>query len=228
MRILVIDDDPDIRGFLKEKLSSEGFTVDTAGDGAEGSYMARVNEYDALILDNVMPRKNGKEVLKEVRASGKNMPVLALSVMCDIDDKIELLDLGADDYITKPFSAKELVSRLRALVRRPAQIILPVLTAGDLVLDTARQRAIVGEREVYLTRKEFALAECLLRSAGAIVSRGTLLESVWESDADHLSNTIEVHMRNLRRKIDGDSRRKIIHTAPGRGYWIGVQDKVMR
>jgi DNA-binding response OmpR family regulator len=108
------------------------------------------------------------------------------------------------------------------------QIVLPVLTAGDLVLDTARQRAMVGNREIYLTRKEFALAERLLRSKGTIVSRGALLESVWESDADHSSNTIEVHMRNLRKKIEGASKKKLIHTAPGRGYWIGTQDRILR
>ena len=226
MRILVIDDDTDIRQFLKERLEADCFVVDTAGDGADGSYMARIHDYDAVILDYVLPRKNGVEVLKDIRADKKTMPVLMLSVQSEIDDKTNLLDLGADDYMTKPFSYRELVSRIRALVRRQPTLITSILKAGDFVLDTVNQRASRGLREIYLTRKEFTLAEYLMRNGGFVVSRGTLMEHVWQSDTDPSSNTIEVHMRNLRRKVDDGSEKKLIRTIPGRGYKIDAQRRI--
>ncbi|MDE1875049.1 MAG: response regulator transcription factor [Patescibacteria group bacterium] len=220
MRLLVIDDDPDIRAFLKESFSAESFAVDTAADGADGSYMARVHEYDLVILDYVLPRKNGPQVLREIRAEGRKVPILVLSIQGEIDDKTDLLDLGADDYMTKPFSLKELLSRARALIRRPADIVPPLLKVGDLVLDTGRQRATRGDREIYLTRKEFALTEYLMRQAGNAISRGMLMEHVWNDSVDPFSNTIETHIRNIRRKIGDGSSEKLIHTVPGRGYKI--------
>jgi DNA-binding response OmpR family regulator len=228
MRILVIDDNLDIRHFLKESLESENFVVDTAGDGTEGSYMARSNDYDAIVLDYILPKKNGSVVLKEIRDAGKSMPILMLTVQDEIDDKVDLLNMGADDYMTKPFSYKELLSRVRALVRRPAQIILPVLKVGDFVLDTVRLRATRGGKEVYLTRKEFALIEYLMRNSGNVVSRGMLMEHVWDDSLDAFSNTIEAHIRNLRRKIDSASEKKIIHTVPGRGYKIDAHRMIFR
>ncbi len=227
MRLLIIDDDIDVRQFLKEALKKEGFVVDTAGDGSEGSRLARVNPYDAVILDYVLPRKNGRQVLREIRSSGCTAPVLMLSVHDDIDDKVSFLEQGADDYMAKPFSCRELVSRIRALLRRPPSIISPVLTVGDFSLDSARQVAKRGDKTIYLTRKEFALAEYLMRNNGAIVSRGMLLEHVWNDGVDPFSNTIEAHIRNLRRKIDGASETKLIHTVPGRGYKIDAQYLVL-
>ncbi len=220
MRILVIDDDADLRQFLKEAFKADGFVVDTAGDGSEGSHMARLNAYEAIILDYVMPRKNGLRVLRDIRESGKTDPVIMLSVQGEIDDKVDLLDLGADDYLTKPFSYKELLARVRALIRRPKSIVSPTMRIGDFVLDSASQTATRGSRDLRLTRKEFALAECLMRNQGSVVSRGMLMEQVWNEGVNPFSNTIEAHVRNLRRKVDGRSPNKLIHTVSGRGYKI--------
>lgn len=228
MRILVIDDHLDIRQFLKEAFESAGFAVDTAGDGAEGSYMARVNEYDAILLDYIMPKKPGPQVLKEIREAGKSAPIMMLSIQDEIDDKVDLLNLGADDYMTKPFSYKELLSRVRALIRRPAAITPSTLQAGDLVLDTINQRAHRGSDSIYLTRKEYALTEYLLRNQGSIVSRGMLLDHVWNEDVDPMSNTIETHIRNLRRKLERPPYGKLIHTVPGRGYKIDAHRKIIK
>lgn len=223
MRILVIDDDVDLRRFLKESLISDGFIVDTAGDGETGSYMARTNIYDAILLDYIMPRKNGLRVLRDVRDAGKTSPIIMLSVQGETDDKVELLDFGADDYVTKPFLYKELISRIRAILRRPLSIVPPTLIVGDLVLDSVNQRVVRDGTQIYLTRKEFALAEYLMRNSGAVVSRGALLEHVWNDSVDPFSNTVEAHMRNLRIKVDSLWSKKLIHTVPGRGYKIDAQ-----
>src|SRR5581483_1438379 len=153
------DDNSDIRQYLKEILTSEGFVTDTAGDGESGSYMARVNTYDAIILDNILPKKNGKEVIKDIRQNKICTPILMLSVEDELDTKVSLIDMGADDYLSKPFSAKELLARIRALIRRPQNITPSILKAGDLSLDTLNQKASRGGKEIYLTRKEFALIE---------------------------------------------------------------------
>lgn len=220
MRILIVEDDRELREFLKKNLQIESFVVDTAGDGQEGSYMGRTHDYDLILLDNIMPKKNGLEVCKDIRLSGKTTPIIMVSVQSDTLDKVSLLNSGADDYVTKPFSYKELSSRIRAILRRPNLIISPVLTVGDFTLDTMNQKASRGRKNIYLTRKEFALAECLMRNAGSVVSRAMLMEHVWDDDLDPFSNTIEAHILNLRKKIDMKSGKKLIHTVPGRGYRI--------
>ncbi len=222
MRILVVDDDKGVRESLKKSLEAECFAVDTAGDGAEGSYLGRVNEYDLILLDNTMPRKTGIEVCKDIRAVGRKSPIIVLSVESEVDDKVSLLNAGADDYLTKPFSYKELASRMRALLRRPNAIMPENLKVGDLVLDTANQRAKRGSKDIYLTRKEYALIEHLIRNSGTIVSRGSLLDHVWGEETDPFTNTIEAHILNLRKKVDFDPKRKLIHTIPGRGYKISA------
>ncbi|HEY9480629.1 MAG TPA: response regulator transcription factor [Candidatus Paceibacterota bacterium] len=227
MRILVVDDDRDIREFLKANLQTECFIVDTAGDGEDGSFLARTREYDVIILDNIMPRKSGYEVCRELRAAGKTTPIIMLSVQADVENRVDLLDLGADDFVPKPFSFRELRARIRALMRRPKDSVATVLTVGDLVLDTANQRVRRGTRDIYLTRKEFALTEYLMRNRGAVVSRGMLMEHVWEEDVDPFSNTIESHILNLRKKIDRVPKKKLIHTVPGRGYKIESSNRMM-
>lgn len=225
MRILVIENDRNLRDFLRKNLEIECFAVDTAGDGDEGSYMGRINEYDLIILDNHLPRKTGLQVCKEVRENGKTVPIMALSDDSEIETKINFFNAGADDFVCKPFSYRELSSRIRAILRRPARIILPTLEVDDLILDTMNQTARRGTKEIYLTRKEFALAEYLMRNSGSIVSRTSLLEHVWGDDVDPFSNTIEAHILNLRRKIDKAAKRKLIHTIPGRGYVIDHMPK---
>lgn len=222
MRILVIDDDRDLRDFLRKNLEIECFTVDTAGDGEQGSYLGRINNYDLILLDESLPTKTGLQVCKEIRNAGKASPIIVLSPDAEIDVKINFLNNGADDYMCKPFSYRELSSRIRALLRRPTRIILPTLEIDDLVLDTLNQTARRGEKEIYLTRKEFALTEYLMRNWGSVVSRNSLIEHVWGDELDPFSNTIEAHILNLRKKIDKPSRKKLIHTIPGRGYMIDL------
>jgi DNA-binding response OmpR family regulator len=219
MRLLLIEDDEQIRNTLENRLSRESYAVDTAQDGDKGSYMARTNIYDLIILDNVLPKKSGLEVCEEVRKAGKKMPIIIISIKGSPDEKTRFLDKGADDYITKPFSFMELCARARAHLRRPYEIRSPVLTLGDISLDSNKQKVVINEEEVYLTRKEFLLLECFMKKPGDVISRGAILEHVWNEDGDPFSNTIEAHILNLRKKIERKTG-KMIKTVPGRGYKI--------
>jgi len=221
MRILVVDDDKDIRGYLKTNLESESFAVDTAGDGDVGSYLGKHNNYDVIVLDHNMPKKNGLEVCKDLRSSGNTTPIIILSIDSDTDQKINLLDTGADDYLTKPFVYRELRSRIRALLRRPKKIIPSVIRVDSLLLDSSHQIVRHGKKEITFTRKEFAILEHLMRNLGMIVSRNSLLEHVWDDEVSMFSNTIEAHILNIRKKISKYSKKKLIYTFPGRGYQIG-------
>ncbi|HEY4500290.1 MAG TPA: response regulator transcription factor [Candidatus Paceibacterota bacterium] len=220
MRILVVDDDKDIRGYLKANLEAECFAVDTAGDGEEASYLGRNKTYDAIVLDNHMPRKSGMCVCADLRNQGNTTPILMLSVDSDSERKADLLDTGADDYITKPFLYKELRSRLRALLRRPSKTVSSVLQIDDLVLDSSNQTAVRGKKKIYLTRKEFSLLEYLVRNAGMTLSRGSLLEHVWDDEVNIFSNTVETHILNIRKKINAPKKKKLIYTLSGRGYQV--------
>ncbi|HVU06720.1 MAG TPA: response regulator transcription factor [Candidatus Paceibacterota bacterium] len=219
MRILVVDDQAETRDLLKATLQAECFAVDTAADGAAGSFMARTNEYDLIILDHSMPKKTGLEVCQEIRRVGRHVPILMLSVNAHVDDKALALDSGADDYITKPYSHQELVSRMRALLRRTYKVEPTTFAAGGVLLDAGSQEVTKNGIDVYLTRKEFALLELLLRNKGKVVSRGTIMEHVWDMESDPLSKTIETHIVNLRKKLE-KKREKLIYNIPGRGYKI--------
>lgn len=218
MRILVIEDDPDVRGALAACLAAESFAVDEAADGAEGYYLARLNDYDLIVTDYLLPKKDGLELCADLRSLGKPVPILVLSVKSTVPDKVALLEQGADDYLTKPFSYEELVARVRALLRRPPQIEQAVIVVGDVTIDSARQIVRCGAKDVYLTRKEFSLLEYLAQRQGTVVSRSMLMEHVWNMERDLFSNTIEAHILNLRKKLGGRARSKLIHTVPGRGY----------
>jgi len=222
MRILVVDDEKKILNFLKLSLEAEYFIVDTAEDGEKGSYLARTNDYDLIILDNILPQKTGLQVCNDIRTKGKSTPILMLSIKSEVLSKVELLDAGADDYLTKPFSLEELLARIRALLRRPKQIEGEILRIDDLRLDTKSYTVKRGKKEVYLTRKEFALLEYLMKHQDIVLSRGMILEHVWDMNADPFSNTIESHILSLRRKIEFNSKRKLIHTVSGRGYKISA------
>jgi DNA-binding response OmpR family regulator len=219
MRILIIEDDKEVRNFLKVSLEAESFIVDEATDGDMGSYNARTNDYDMIILDLMLPKKDGCEVCREIRMTGNTVPILMLSATSGPEYKVDLLNCGADDYVTKPFSFQELRARIRALLRRPHLIEPAVLEIDDLKVDTSKQRVVRGNKKIYLTRKEFCLLEYLMKHKGAVVSRGMIMEHVWNADTDPFSNTIEAHILNVRRKID-ITKRKLIHTVPGRGYKI--------
>ncbi|MFZ5365161.1 MAG: response regulator transcription factor [Patescibacteria group bacterium] len=223
MRILVVEDEKDIREFLKAGLESECFIVDTAEDGEKGSFLARTNDYDLVILDLIMPNKSGQEVCRDIREAGKNFPILVLSVQTEIPTKVELFNMGADDYLTKPYSIEELLARIRALLRRPRVIENEVLEFEDLTVDPKKHLVKRGQKEIYLTRKEFMLLEYLLKNKQQVLSRAMIMEHVWDVDADPFSNTIESHILSLRKKIDVKSKPKLIHTIPGRGYKLDVK-----
>lgn len=219
MRILIIEDDAMIQNSLATHLRAACFAVDTADTGDRGSVLARMNDYDLILLDYQLPNKDGKQILTEIRASGKTVPVLMLTVRFETGDKVEILNAGADDYLTKPFSMSELDARIRALLRRPKTITAEIITIGDMIIDSQKQTVRCGGKPIYLTRKEFGLLEYLARNEGYVISRGMIMEHVWDQDSDPFSNTIEAHILNLRKKL-GRLGHQLIHTVPGRGYKV--------
>ncbi len=220
MRILVIEDDIFISDLLIKNLGSESFAIDVEKDGENGSYIARTNDYDLVLLDLLLPRRNGLQICRDIRAAGKTMPIIVLSIKNTPNFKIELLNAGADDYLSKPFSFEELLARVRAILRRPTHMEAPILIVGPLVLDQHQQTVLKAGKEIYITRKEFALLEYLMKNKNNVVSRGMIMEHVWNSESDPFSNTIEAHILNLRKKIDSDGGPKYIYNVPGRGYKI--------
>jgi len=223
MRALVVDDEPELRDLLAENLRTLCFAVDTAADGTEGSYLARTNEYDLILLDNMLPEKSGVAVCSDIRNVGKSVPIIILSVLTDSWRKVELLNAGADDYLVKPYSFNELSARIRAVMRRPSEVAGDVLEVADLTLDTKEQRVKRAGKNVHLTRKEFMLLEYLMRHNGTVLTRGMIMEHVWDMMNDPFSNTIESHIRGLRKKIEGPELQKLIYTVSGRGYKIDVE-----
>ena len=223
MKILIIEDDPDISEFIKIGLEADGFTVDISYDGQDGSYKSRINNYDAIILDYSLPIKNGFEVCDEVRSAGLTTPIIFLSVIGDTAKKIEALSKGADDYMTKPFSFDELKARVKALLRRPKKIENPIIKLGELTINIEKQTAHRGDLPIYLTRKEYSLLEYLVRNAGMVVSRTMIMDHVWSAESDPFSNTVEAHILNLRKKMNIGDKKDIIRNISGRGYIIDVQ-----
>ena len=219
MRILLAEDDSSIREVLKMALESNSYTVDAACNGEEAVYFSKINQYDLIVLDIIMPQKSGFEACREMRAHGIKIPILILSSKNDVLSKIELLNSGADDYITKPFSFEELLARLKSLSRRPKNIADEVLVAGRVKLNTNTQEVFVKNKRIYLTRKEFSILELMMRHPGKLITRSMLLEHAWDMNANPFSNTIESHILNLRKKL-GDKQKQIIRSLPGRGYKI--------
>lgn len=222
MKILIIDDEAAIVHFLKEGLSAQSYIVDSATDGERGSFMARTGSYDLIILDYMLPKLSGPEVLKEIRADRKKTPVLMLTVKSELDSKRAAFTGGADDYLTKPFLFEELLLRVQALVKRPAPAEGQSFRLGNLSLDVKSQIVRRGNRELYLTRREFCLLEYLFRNKGQIVSRSQIMDNVWDYDADPFSNSLETHIASLRRKISGRRQPTLIHTFNGRGYKLAL------
>ena len=218
MRILLVEDEQQIADFLSMSLEAESFAVDVANNGKDGAELATTHNYDLIILDNQLPGKSGLEVCKETRKSGKTCPIIILSVRAETNIKVDLLNAGADDYLIKPFSLQELIARIRALLRRPKRLESTLLTIDDLVLDSQRHFVKRGKKELVLTRKEFGLLHYLMINEGTALTRGMIMEHVWDMKADPYSNTIESHLVTLRKKVDSNQRRKLIHTVPGIGY----------
>lgn len=222
MKILIIDDEQAIVEFLRQGLEARLFNVETASDGERGAFLARTGNYDLVLLDNVLPKLSGPEVLKEIRREERHLPVIMTSVKTDIKDKEECFRLGADDYLTKPFLFDELLLRIEAILRRPAKTVNEVYKIDDLMLNSHSKVVRRAGREIYLTRREFSLLEYLLHNRGRILSRQEILEHVWDYDSDPFSNSIETHIASLRRKIRRRGGRELIHTFVGRGYKLAL------
>ena len=218
MRLLVVEDDARLAAVLRQGLTEHGFTVDTASDGPIGLGLALGSDYDAILLDVMLPGQNGFDVLSQLRLQGCRVPVLMLTARSSIEDRVRGLDLGADDYLPKPFDLAELLARLRAITRRPAVEPITVLRVADLEMDPQRHEVRRGGGLLDLTAKEFALLEYLLRKKGAVVTRGMILDQVWGLDYEGGSNLVEVYINYLRRKIDQPFEAKLIHTIRGTGY----------
>ncbi|MDB5265224.1 MAG: transcriptional regulator [Parcubacteria group bacterium] len=218
MRILVVEDEEKIARFLKETLEAEFFAVDIASDGELGSHYAKVNDYDMVVLDNLLPKKDGQQVCEEIRRNGRTMPILVVSVKTDPREKTLLLNAGADDYLSKPFVLSELLARMRALLRRPTTNYGDVYELNGLVLDSKSGIVTKDDVPVSLTRKEYMLLQYFMRNEGALLSRSMIMEHVWDMNIDIFSNTIESHILALRKKIGDQPSNRIIQTVPGRGY----------
>jgi two-component system copper resistance phosphate regulon response regulator CusR len=218
MRILVVEDEPRMANVIARGLREQSYAVDVAPDGINGLYQASINDYDVIVLDVLLPHRDGYEVCRELRQRGNTTPVLMLTARATVDDRITGFDAGADDYLTKPFSFRELLARIRALLRRDSQLRPDVLEIADLVVDSASHRVVRANKEVQLTAKEYALLEYLARRRGQLVSRSEIAAHVWDDSFDPFSNTIEVYMNRLRKKIDGDHATKLLHTRRGEGY----------
>ena len=218
MRLLLVEDDPRIARFVSRGLEEHSYAVDLVGNGDDALYQVEINDYDLVILDVMIPGKDGFATCRAIRALGKRMPVLMLTARDAVDDRITGLDSGADDYLTKPFEFGELLARLRALLRRPRDLRPGRMIVGDLELDTASQSAKRGNRSISLTAKEYALLEFLACNANRVVGRSEIAEHVWDESFDPFSNLIEVYVNRLRRKLGDHDGKPILQTRRGSGY----------
>ena len=220
MRLLVAEDDLPLSRSLAKGLREHAWAVDVVPDGESAVLQAVLNEYDAIVLDVLLPKRDGLEVARTLRARGLRTPILMLTARDRVGDKVAGLDAGADDYLTKPFELAELLARLRALLRRGPAMLPEVITVADLTVDTRRQLATRGGRVVPLTTKEYAMLEFLARHAGRVVSRAEITGHVWDENHDPFSNALEVFVGRLRRKVDAGAATPLIHTRRGAGYML--------
>jgi two-component system copper resistance phosphate regulon response regulator CusR len=218
MRILVIEDDPNIGDVIRRGLETQHYSVDVATDGEEGEELALINQYDLIILDRMLPKMDGRTLCRNLRDADVAVPVLMLTAMDAIDDKISGLDAGADDYLTKPFHFGELLARVRSMIRRQTGQKKTEISVGDLVLDTVTRSVTRAGRSISLTAKEFALLEYFVMNAGKVLTREAISEHVWDMNFDPQSNVIDSFIRFLRLKIDKDFSHPLIHTLRGVGY----------
>lgn len=218
MRILIAEDEKKSAAYLTKGLKEHGFVVDTAADGEDGLACALSSDYDLIILDVMLPRRDGWSVLKELRRGGKQTPVLFLTARDAVHDRVKGLELGADDYLVKPFAFSELLARIRSILRRSSAAPHESLRIGDLELDHIRHKATRGNKRLELTPKEFALLSFLARRSGEVLSRTMIAEQVWDMNFDSDTNVVDVHIRRLRAKVDDPFARKLIHTVRGVGY----------
>ncbi len=218
MRILIVEDEPKSAAFLREGLSEAGFNVDVAEDGVDGRFKALQMDYDLIILDAMLPGLDGWSLLRELRSGGKSVPVLFLTARGEVTDRVKGLELGADDYLVKPYAFSELLARVRALMRRRGERQPEVLQIADLSVDLLGRRAMRGNVRLDLAPQEFALLSLLARRQGEVLSRLVIAEQVWDMNFDSDSNVVDVAVRRLRRKVDDPFPVKLIHTVRGMGY----------
>lgn len=223
MRILLVEDESRLASAVERYLRESAFAVDVAGTGKDAMFLANVNPYDAIVLDIGIPEPDGFEVLRRLRERGNAARVLILTARDGVDDRIHGLELGADDYLVKPFALGELRARLRALLRRGESLVPDVLRVADLELDGNAQKAVRGGRAIPLTAKEYALLEYLVRNEGKVVGRAEISDKVWDERYDPASNLIEVYINRLRRKVDADGAPPLIHTRRGAGYVLSLE-----
>lgn len=223
MRILVAEDEKKVAGFIKKGFEEESYAVDVAYDGVEGEYLASTNDYDVIIMDIMLPKKNGIEVIKDLRTRDIKTPILLLTARDTIEDKVRGLDSGADDYLSKPFAFEELLARVRALLRRK-DFGVTELKFADLVLDQATRKAKRGDKIIDLTSKEYGLLEYFLRNPNKVLTRTMIAEHVWDYTFDSDTNVIDVYVNHLRSKVDKDFPKKLIHTARGIGYILREEE----
>jgi len=219
MRVLVVEDDEKIASLIVKGLKQAGFAVDRASDGEDGLYLALTEPYDACIIDIMLPKRDGLNLIEEIRRQGINSPVIILSAKRSVDDRIKGLQTGSDDYLVKPFAFSELLARVQALIRRAGPPTLPTrLVAGDLHLDLLSREIFRGQQKIDLQPREFSLLEYLMRNAGRVVSKTMIMEHVWDYDFDPQTNVVDVLVHRLRNKVDRDFEEKLIHTIRGVGY----------
>lgn len=219
MRILVVEDEKKVASFIKKGLTEESYAVDAANDGAEGYELASTTTYDLLILDLMLPGMDGFQIIEKLRAQGNDTPILILTARDQVDDRVRGLDLGADDYLAKPFAFTELLARVRALLRRAGGQRAATLKVGDLSLDPVTREVRRGERKIELTAKEYALLEFFMRNKEKILTRTIISEHVWDINFDSMTNIVDVYVNHLRNKLENSSEEaRLIHTVRGVGY----------
>ncbi len=228
MRLLIVEDVPEMAALIRKGLQEQSYAVDLAADGEEALYQAYVNNYDLIILDVMLPKMNGFEVCQQLRTQGFSAPILMLTALDHAVDTVKGLDAGADDYLTKPFDFGVLVARIRALLRRAAQVRPDIIQIEDLVLNTVNHTATRGGRQIRLTAKEYAMLEFFMLHPGELLGRAQIAEHVWDENFDPFSNIIDVYVKRIRKKIDYGCERTLIQTRRGEGYILSADSQVSR
>ena len=223
MKLLIVEDEPKTAAYLRKGLTESGFSVQVATDGDEGLFLAREGAFDLIVLDVMLPGRDGWSVIQELRQAGRSLPVLFLTARDTVPDRVKGLELGADDYLVKPFAFSELLARIRSLLRRPHMRPVDQLNVDDLELDMARSDARRGGKHLGLTRQEFLLLSLMVRRRGEVLSRTFIAEQVWDMNFDNETNAVDVAIRRLRRKVDDPFEVKLIHTVRGLGYMLDAE-----